>query len=216
MVQFNRLPLLPLLLASSVLLNVYFLFFQPAKNTSVVREVIDGDTMILETGQRIRLLGVDAPEIDRCFGKEAAQALTTLVLEKPVRIAEGKPDAYGRTMALVYLDKTLINTQVIRLGFAKPDYTTNTERDAFKTAYQEAKDNNLGIHDVCKERSLTPPDPACVIKGNIDPATSQKFYHVPRCSHYSQVVLDLNTQEQYFCTEAQAIAAGFRKAAGCP
>jgi micrococcal nuclease len=212
----RQVPLLFVLLATSLLLNIYFLFFQPAQNKTIVQKVVDGDTIVLETGQRIRLLGVDAPEIDRCYGKEATEALKTLVLERPVRIAEGKPDAYGRTMALVYLNKTLVNTEVIRLGFARPDYTKNSQKDAFIAAYNEAKENNLGINSVCKITDSQPANPECTIKGNIDQAIGKKFYHFPNCSHYKQIVIDTSTEEQFFCSETEAINAGFKKAAGCP
>lgn len=203
------------LLIISVALNVYLLFLQPKENLNLVNEVIDGDTFILKTGERVRLLGVDAPEKGRCMSEEATQALSTLVLNKNVSIREEKPDNFGRRMGLVYVGNSLINIELIRLGFAKPDYTKNSQKQAFIDAFNEAKDNNLGIHSVCKLSDPLPTNPKCVIKGNIDQATGKKFYHLPNCSHYKQIVLDTSTQEQFFCSEKEAVDAGFQKASGC-
>ena len=214
--KWKHIPILAILLAGSLALNMYFLFVKPNAALPTVQTVLDGDTFILDTGERIRLLGVDAPEKDRCYGTEASEALTQRILGKRVRITEGKTDSYGRRMGLVYVGKTLVNTELIRNGYAKPDYTKNSQKDAFIDAYETAKAAQIGLHAQCKEKSTAPPNPDCVIKGNIDAAIAKKFYHLPTCSHYNQIVLDLSTKEQYFCTEEEAIKAGFTKAAGCP
>jgi micrococcal nuclease len=212
-------PIILVLLLLSLLLNGYFLF---QKSTSppdaTVETVIDGDTVKLTNGERIRLLGVDAPEIDRCYGKESQQALEKMVLNQKVTITETKPDNYGRTMGLVYLNGTLINTWMVAEGFAKPDYTKNSHSQEFITAYAGAKKEKKGINsDICKrDQVATPPNPACIIKGNIDPATGNKFYHLPTCRQYNQIVIDLSSEEGYFCSETEAQAAGFIKAGGCP
>ena len=54
-----------------------------------------------------------------------------------------------------------------------------------------------------------------VIKGNIDKATYEKFYHLPECKHYNQVIMELDIGEKYFCSEKEAKKAGFKKASGC-
>lgn len=209
-------------LLASLLLNGYFLTrpkMKPPKapEAPTVVNVIDGDTFTLNTGERVRLLGVNAPEMGRCDSEEAKAALSNLVLNKPVTIREEKRDTYGRRMGLVYVGDFLVNTEMIALGMAKPDYTNNSEKDDFITAYNDAKAKSLGVNsETCKKtNTATPPDPKCTIKGNIDKATGDKFYHLPSCPHYSQIVLDLDSGENYFCTEEQAHEAGFVKAGEC-
>jgi micrococcal nuclease len=209
-------PLLLLLLLASLLLNG-FLYIRQLPKYPIVHTVVDGDTFVLSDGDRIRLLGVNAPEMGRCYSEEAKQKLADLIQNKYVRIEEEKRDTYGRRMGLVYVGNTLINTKLIEQGMAKPDYTKNSRKDEFIAAYDMAKQKNLGVNsEVCKKTNAdTPPDPKCTIKGNIDKATGDKFYHLPTCRHYSQIVLDLDTGENYFCTEKEASAAGFTLAKDC-
>lgn len=56
------------------------------------------------------------------------------------------------------------------------------------------------------------PKPGCVIKGNISIATGKKFYHLPGMEDYESTFIDLARGERWFCTEAEAIANGWRKA----
>lgn len=53
----------------------------------------------------------------------------------------------------------------------------------------------------------------CPIKGNIARRTGNKIYHLPNAAHYKRTLIDLTRGEQWFCSEEDAVAAGFRKAA---
>lgn len=213
--------LLLLLLLCSLLLNGYFVVTQKAPTNThplaTVAQVIDGDTVILKSGERIRLLGANAPEIDRCYGKEAKIALEFLLLNKQVRIAEERTDNFNRRMGLVYLENRLINTEMIANGFAKPDYSKNSQKERFIEAYDQAKEKQLGLGgSVCKHTGSDPlPNPLCPIKGNIETSSGEKFYHLPTCRHYQQIVIDLDTEEDFFCSETAAQKAGFTRAWGC-
>ncbi|MFN4212760.1 MAG: hypothetical protein ACK4FL_02235 [Microgenomates group bacterium] len=55
-----------------------------------------------------------------------------------------------------------------------------------------------------------------IIKGNIDKASYQKYYHLPSCKQYHQIVIEKDIGEKYFCSKEEAQKAGFKKAAGCP
>lgn len=57
------------------------------------------------------------------------------------------------------------------------------------------------------------PPPGYSIKGNIAVATGNKVYHVPGCEDYEETIIDPFRGERWFRTEAEAIAAGWRKAA---
>jgi len=88
--------------------------------------VIDGDTLELDGGERVRLIGVDTPESEdprrptEYFGKEAAAFTRRLAEGKTVRLEFDREmvDAYGRTLAYIYLpDQTLLNDEIIRQGY---------------------------------------------------------------------------------------------------
>ena len=88
--------------------------------------VIDGDTIELEGGERVRLIGVNTPEsvdprrpVER-FGKEASAFTRRLAEGKAVRLEYDSEtrDPYGRTLAYIYLpDGTLLNAEIIRQGY---------------------------------------------------------------------------------------------------
>lgn len=88
-----------------------------------VTSVYDGDTLWLKSGDRVKLIGVNAPEIGRCLADEAKQKLSDLILDKVVDLKEVKRDEWGRKMGLIYLGETLINLEIMKAGLAKPDYT---------------------------------------------------------------------------------------------
>lgn len=97
-------------------------------NPVLVRAVIDGDTIDVTAYGRVRLLGVDAPEIGRGldtaapFGKEARDRLTSLVLHRWVRLEQEGAivDAYNRHLAYVMReDGVFVNAALVRDGLAR-------------------------------------------------------------------------------------------------
>jgi micrococcal nuclease len=98
----------------------------PSGDWRVVVRVIDADTIVLENGERIRLIGVDAPETRRrreTCGPEATQLVKALVEGKRVRLGYDW-ERYDRTesrrtLAYVFLeDGTFLNAEIIRRGYA--------------------------------------------------------------------------------------------------
>jgi micrococcal nuclease len=94
----------------------------------LVRAVLDGDTIDVSTIGRVRLLGIDAPEIGRGydtsapFGREARERLTTLLLHRWVRLEqEGTAlDVYNRHLAYVMTeDGQFVNALLVREGLAR-------------------------------------------------------------------------------------------------
>jgi micrococcal nuclease len=94
----------------------------------LVRSVVDGDTIDVATVGRVRLLGIDAPEIGRVldtpapFGREARDRLTQLVLHRWVRLEqEGAAlDVYSRHLAYVLTeDGQFVNATLVREGLAR-------------------------------------------------------------------------------------------------
>jgi len=200
---------------SVISLSLNFYFYKNIREQNRVADVVDGDTFQLASGKRVRLLGVDAPEYDRCGGPEAKEKLSSLIKDKVVDLKEEHQEAYGRSLALVYQNGRFVNQEIMRDGLGVPDYQKSSQRDILTRTYHQARDSKKGIFSLCKETG-SPPDPNCVIKGNIDKSTYEKFYHLPGCKQYGQVVIDKDIEEGYFCSEKEAQAAGFKKASGCP
>lgn len=88
--------------------------------TVVVSRVDDGDTVHLEDGRTVRLLGINAPEADECFGPEAEAALVNLVAGRSAGLAfDVEPmDQFDRVLALVVVDGILVNLQMVTDGYA--------------------------------------------------------------------------------------------------
>lgn len=79
---------------------------------------IDGDTFAYG-GERIRLQGVNAPELADSGGFEAAQRLDSLLREGPVRIVPKAVDVYGRTVAEVFVENANVATTLKREGYGR-------------------------------------------------------------------------------------------------
>jgi micrococcal nuclease len=124
--------------------------------------VVDGDTLVLENGERVRLIGVDTPEsVDprrpvEYFGKEAAEFTRKMVQGKRVRLefdpanaAAGHKDntSQRRTLAYVYLeDGTLLNAEIIKQGYGHV-YTRAPYKylEQFRQLEQEARQHGRGL-----------------------------------------------------------------------
>ncbi|MDO8487336.1 MAG: thermonuclease family protein [Candidatus Curtissbacteria bacterium] len=201
------------------------------KNTqeAKVARVIDGDTIELEDGQRVRYIGIDTPEtVDprkpvQCFGREASNKNKELVESKTVRLEKdvSETDKYGRFLRYVYVEDAFVNDFLVRQGFAhSSSYPPDIKhQQQFQQAEKEAQENNRGLWAGCNSPSTpttqaTPsqqaPDPNCVIKGNIS-STGEKIYHMPGQNYYNKTRIDTSKGEKWFCTEDEAVAAGWRK-----
>ena len=121
----------------------------------VVRAVFDGDTIDVSTYGRVRLLGIDAPEIGRGldtpapFGREARDRLAALVLHRWVRLEqEGERlDAYNRHLAYVLREDGLfVNAAILRDGLARVSARTPLSRlGELKRAEAEAQSFRRGM-----------------------------------------------------------------------
>ena len=214
----QSLIILILTIVSSVSIITNFIFYTKLQHQYLVTEVVDGDSFQLKSGKRVRLIGVSAPEYDRCGGSEAKQLLEQLILNKIVILKEEHTEAFGRSLALVYYNDQLINEIILKKGWGRPDYQKNSARDRLTAAFHYAQKKQLGIFSpLCRQTDDNSAiQENCNIKGNIDKATYQKFYHLPGCKHYNQVIIEKDIGEQFFCNEQEAIAAGFTKATACP
>jgi endonuclease YncB( thermonuclease family) len=193
----------------------------------------DGDSLTIgET--RVRLFGIDAPELDQvckratgqwACGKEAADQLATLVTGREVRCFQIGTDQYDRVLARCSVRGVDVNRTMVARGYAvafrrySMDYVTTEE---------SAKTAKLGLwsgtfempSEVRAKAAMTnTPAPArgaarskassqggCMIKGNRS-RRGDWIYHLPGMPFYQQT-----RPEALFCSEAEARAAGYRRA----
>jgi len=111
-----------------LLIFMAFICLAPVNNFSgMVRFVYDGDTIILTDGQKIRYMGIDAPEIGHDGNESEFMALSSLKLNRKLvsgkRVAleydSQKTDKYGRSLAYVFLETgDMVNAILIRKGMA--------------------------------------------------------------------------------------------------
>jgi micrococcal nuclease len=140
----------------------------------VVTKVIDGDTFDIDTGEKVRLIGIDTPELHhptkpiQCFGKEAMSKMKELVEGKTVRLEKdiSETDRYGRLLRFVYLEspsisatpvpsgkpnELFVNAYLVEEGYAHaatfpPDVN---KADLFKQLERRAMINNKGLWQSC-------------------------------------------------------------------
>ena len=120
------------------------------KKSHTVTRVIDGDTIELENGQRVRYIGIDAPELpDGCFAQEAKHQNEQLVLNKQVVLESGPDDkdSYDRLLRYVWDGNNLINKNLVDTGHAYAfDFGfTHKFSSLFEKIENVAKENRYGL-----------------------------------------------------------------------
>lgn len=202
-----------------------------AQTVSGQADVIDGDTLAIRGEKtRIRLYGVDAPEgqqtCDDAAGKRylcgsrAAGALAEIIGRNGhVSCEEEDRDQYGRIVAVCKANGRDINGELIRQGWAV-EYKQYSD-GRFSAEEAEARQAKRGLWagkfilpwdwrrgERLATEASTGADRKCAIKGNI--SSSGKIYHVPGSKSYAKTNIDESSGERWFCSEAEAEAAGWR------
>ncbi len=198
---------------------------------------VDGDSLTIN-GRGIRLFGIDAPEFDqlctrdnaswRC-GEEAKGTLADLVNGQIVECQGQGVDQHARLIAVCSAGGLQLNETMVSYGWA---VAFREYSDAYVPAETRAKASRLGIwsskfqtpsdYRLSKlqqpqgipfqssprqsRQSAAPAPSGCVIKGNRN-RKGQWIYHLPGMPYYEQT-----RAEEMFCTEAEAQAAGYRRA----
>lgn len=207
-----------------------------AQSTFGEAQALDGDSLVVG-GKQVRLFGIDAPEFDQQCQKdgsnwpcgEAAKAqLAELVAGQRVECRGQGVDQHNRILAVCTAGGESLNQAMVEQGWA---VAYQQFSDAYVSAQLYAKTNRLGIWSSTftmpsdfrqaklppEPRALTRSRPAparaapnwsggCVIKGNRN-RRGQWIYHLPGMPYYNQT-----RAEEIFCTEAEAQAAGYRRA----
>lgn len=114
-----------------------------------MNKIIDGDTFVLENGEKIRILGINAPEKNEPFSDSAKIFVEKLILNKKVKLEYDlqKYDKYGRVLAYVFFDKKFLNEEILKAGYAwvyivPPNFKYS---EKLKIAEERAKREKKGL-----------------------------------------------------------------------
>jgi endonuclease YncB( thermonuclease family) len=121
--------------------------------TGTVTSVHDGDSLTMQTGaeqMKIRLAGIDAPELKQPFGPESRDALRQSVLNQSVTVDTNKQDRYGRAVGKVLLNGEDVNLKQVSAGLAwvYTDYIKELsvdDREKYRAAETAANDAHIGL-----------------------------------------------------------------------
>ncbi|MGE7764291.1 thermonuclease family protein [Peribacillus sp. NPDC096540] len=207
--------------------------------TAEIVKVVDGDTVKIKMSngneETVRLLLIDTPETVhpskpvQPFGPEASKFTKELMpagSEVEVETGIGERDKYGRLLAYFYVDGKMVNKLLLEKGLARVAYVyaPNTKYiDELEEIQKKAQKEEIGIWSIenyatskgfdnsktdvvtekknAKNSSCSKPE----IKGNIN-SKGDKIYHIPTGQYY-----EITKPEELFCTEQDALNAGFRK-----
>lgn len=136
----------------------------PRAGSAQVAAVLDGDTILIDTGDKVRYVGINAPEsrhpekLPEYCGREAFEINRRLVSGKTVRLEYDRKrrDRYGRLLAYVYVDSLFVNAELVRLGYAQVSTYKENQRyhREFQRLQQEAIAARRGLWGGCKEIRL--------------------------------------------------------------
>jgi len=205
----------------------------PPGERALVTRVVDGDTIeVLMAGKtyKVRYIGIDTPEtVDPrrpvgCYGHEASERNRQLVDGKTVGLEKdvSETDDFDRLLRYVWVNGEMVNATLVREGYAVAStYPPDVKhQELFLSLQREAMDAGRGLWGpACASPTAPPVAGPCdfsgtnqpVIKGNISQTTGEKIYHVPGGDFYDKTVIDEAAGERWFCTEQEAVTAGWRR-----
>jgi micrococcal nuclease len=170
---------------------------QSPPSEALVVQVADGDTVTLEGGQKVRLLGIDAPELEKegrpadFLAHKAKEELTKLAQGKKVRLEYDRLryDQYGRLLAYLFLPTgAMVNAELVRQGLARVYVIPPNIRyqEALLEAQRQALEARRGIwqqalkqdepYYVGNKSTLRLHRPQCPLGQKMAPANRVKFY----------------------------------------
>ena len=219
---------------------------QPGNSKTLVGRVIgvsDGDTIVIlgrdQQQHKVRLNGIDAPEMGQESGRVAKENLSRLVFGREVSVNWMKRDRYDRLLGRVFIGSTDVNLAQLGAGLAwyyrayESDVAA-ADRSTFDRVEREARAARRGLWH--SGTAIPPWDYRTAARtggsGTISPASSSPpqtstgasfgavrgnrnsgIYHLPDCPDYEKISFRNRVS---FRTESEAKASGFRKARNCP
>ena len=140
-----------------------------ADTRALVASAYDGDTVRLASGERVRLLQIDTPELGsgECYSRAARKALVRLVPLGSAVTLEADPsldqvDRYGRLLRYVWRNGTNVNLALVREGAAAPyfyDRARGRYANQLLAAAKAAKAARRGLWQACPHTALDPNGP---------------------------------------------------------
>jgi micrococcal nuclease len=179
----------------------------PGERFQVIK-VIDGDTIDLTGGERLRLLGIDTPERGEPLYDSARVFLQSLIEDRTLEISfsKRKRDNYGRLLGYAYIDTFFVNREMIRNGLAylylfKDNLSDNEQTAALQAAQNEAMEAGRNIWSIKK----SPEEYYLAHKGSLR-------FHRPFCH---SVEKSKPAELFKFSTREEAFRAGFSPCRNC-
>jgi len=121
---------------------------------AIVTSVVDGDTIVLDSGETVRYIGIDTPESGECFGQEATEMNRQLVEGKTVILVGDveQRDRYNRLLFYVIADGRFVNAELVRLGYARAEsYGDSVMFQQVLTIFERyAYENGTGLWSACR------------------------------------------------------------------
>ena len=184
--------------------------------------VVDGDTIEM-SGQTLRLIGIDAPELAQpcerdgkpwACGDWSRDALRTRLSGRDLSCSGTDQDRYGRWLVTCRLGGRDLGQVLVRDGvaFAYRRYSAIYVPDEAK-AQQERRGLWEGSTETPEDfrRSDSAVPQGCALKGNVS-ASGTRIYHAPGQKDYAATRIDPAKGERWFCSAAEAKQAGWRAA----
>jgi endonuclease YncB( thermonuclease family) len=141
----------------------------PASAAVQVVRISDGDTLTISTGEKVRLLQIDTPEISpaECYGPEAHKALISLIGKSPITLESDSVsddrDRFGRSLRYIKVGNVNLNLKLVEIGAATP-YFYQGEKGKYSKqllkAAKNAKAKKIGLWKMCPNTKLEPLKPA--------------------------------------------------------
>jgi len=193
-----------------------------AQATTVIAKIYDGDTVTLSTGERVRLLQMDSPELSplECYANESKSALVKLLagpgtLSLRIDPSLDKVDKYGRLLRYLFKGETNINLRMVEIGAAAP-YFYRSERglyaDKLLTASNSAKKKKLGLWKKCPGTLLAPNNALGTVSSGVN--TNNTIGCDPNyagCIPVSSIDLDCAEIKQLGLTPVRVIGMDIHK-----
>lgn len=194
--------------------------------------VTDGDSLEIQ-GSRIRLFGIDAPEASQtcdqngqnwACGQASADRLRALIGDTEISCAGNEVDVYGRLLAVCTIGGVSLNRTMVAEGWAtafrrySEDYVADEMRartsklGLWDSSFMAPEDYRMAQDAAAprgqpsqRQAASNVSNGACAIKGNRS-SRGDWIYHLPGMRYYAET-----QAEEVFCTEAEALAAGYRR-----
>ena len=196
-----------LYLAFVLAVALIVLILHPSFRGLRVKEVTDGDTIVLQNGEVVRYIGIDTPERDDPFYGEATEANQEMLERGRITLEydQDRRDRYGRLLAYVWVDTLLLNAELIRKGLASVYlFSPNLKyRERFISVQREARQKSVGIWSV-------PVEPEAYYVAS---RRSGRFvFHRPGCESAGKIKTE---NLMRFETRDEALDSGYSPCRNC-